>query len=154
MLIIYTRPLDTPELPVGVSVIVPAPKERLERELGPLTDEEYKAKIWSTVPSDAINPMEITLADVPTNRKLRNAWIHDTDNKKAVIHPDKARAVIREKRNLKLDALDSKAFSESRKPKGDLTAINTEAQRLRDIPQHPLFNSNDPADLETVFDSV
>lgn len=94
---------------------------------------------------------EIQENQIPASRAFRNAWEFDAVNSKIAENPDKCRTIIRQKRDTLLLVLDDKALAESRKPNGDLTAINAEAQRLRDIPQQANFASDDVEVLRTVL---
>lgn len=96
----------------------------------------------------------ITPNDIPSDRDFRDAWTDDNPTQTVDVDLTKARALIRQKRDKQLLVLDEKAFAESRKPKGDLTAINAEAQRLRDIPQHADFASDDVSVLRNVLAST
>ena len=118
-------------------VVHAAPKEHIERVLGPLTDKEYKAHVLSKIPKDASGLLEITEADVPTDRTYRNAW---TLNKKKIVHNmRKARDIhieqLRQRRAPKLAQLDidwTRAFA-----KGDTKTaqvIEDKRQKLRDMP--------------------
>lgn len=54
----YTRPDG------GVSVVCAAPKEHIERVLGPLTDAQYVAHVKErSIPADATNVVELAADD-------------------------------------------------------------------------------------------
>lgn len=91
MRILYTRPADG-----GLSVVNAATKEMIEKVLGPLTEEEYKAHVWErSIPKDAINAMEIPDDYKLPDREFRNAW---KQNGKEVTHDlEKAREIQLEK---------------------------------------------------------
>lgn len=90
MRILYTRADG------GLSVVNAAPKEMIEKVLGALTEDAYKAHVWErSIPADAINAMEIP-DDYPLpDREFRNAW---KQNGKEVTHDlEKAREIQLEK---------------------------------------------------------
>ena len=129
MRILYTRPDG------GLSVVNAAPKEHLERVLGALTEEAYKAHVWErSVPKDAISAVEIDDAYQLPDREFRNAWKQDG---KQVVHDlEKARSLqldkIRLAREPKLIELD-KEFMKALE-KGESTVdIASKKQALRDI---------------------
>ena len=129
MRILYTR------VDGGLSVVNAAPKEHLERVLGVLTDEAYKAHVWErSVPKDAANAVEIDDAYQLPDREFRNAWKQDA---KTVVHDlEKARKLqldkIRLAREPKLVELD-KEFMLALEKGESTTAIVAKKQRLRDI---------------------
>jgi hypothetical protein len=83
----YTRPDG------GVSIVHAAPKEHIERVLGPLTDEAYEAHVVErSIPADATNVTK--LPDdwtPPDDRTFRDAWKHDKG--KVVVDFEKAKKV-------------------------------------------------------------
>ncbi len=104
--LIYTRPEDG-----GISIIIPAPKEILEKVLGPLTEEEYEKHVRDrSIPANALNVREINNEDLPTSREFRNAWCDVTANTTIDIDCTKAKefalAKLRSQRNKQLDATD------------------------------------------------
>jgi hypothetical protein len=123
-----------------------APKEDLERVLGPLTDDAYEAHVMErSVPDDAKDI--IFLIDdmaIPLSREFRDAWaIRDgrieTDMPKARdIHRDRLR---REREPLlqKLD-VDEMRAGEIADEAGQASAIReaqSQKQSLRDVTGHP-----------------
>lgn len=71
--IIYTR------VDGGVSIVHAVPKEELPLTF--LTEEAYKQFVWErSVPSDAINPVEIQTDNIPSNKEFRYAWKQDGNN--------------------------------------------------------------------------
>lgn len=113
----------------GVAIVLPASKSSIERDLGPLTYEQYEAHVWArSIPEDAINPRYVDYDEVPTDRAFRNAWVdrdgitHCMDKCRA-IHMDK----IRSARNEKLKELDIETM------KGN--DVQAQKQVLRDLPQ-------------------
>jgi biotin carboxylase len=106
MKIMYTRPEDN-----GVSIVVAAPKEAIERVLGPLTQEQYEAHVMErSIPSNAINVKFITDENIPANREFRNAWVDITDDNNVNICCNKAKELkleeLRRVRNAKLAETD------------------------------------------------
>lgn len=130
--IVFTRPEDG-----GVSIIVPAPKKDLERVLGPLTEEQYKAHVIErSIPRNAIKVREIDDQDLPNDRYFRNAWTDEFDTPTIDIHPEKAKEiklnVFRELRKPLLESLDVE-FVRALEKGEDTTAISAKKQALRDI---------------------
>lgn len=127
----------------GVSIICPtheATPELMERDARAV--EGY------------VSHREIDDDKIPSDRIFRNAWTDDNPTETIDISSIKARQLIREKRNRALESLDKKAFSESRKPNGKTDEIDAEAQRLRDIPQHPDFSSDNIEKLKALMQSI
>lgn len=131
MRVVYTRPDG------GVTVVIPAEGITLERVME------------RSIPADAINVKVLNYRDMPQDRILRDAWTIVGDS--VVEDMDKSRQILRTVRNSHLEALDLKAFAESRKPNGKLQEINTKAQTLRDITLRPEFNSNNPQDIKDLL---
>lgn len=90
----------------------------------------------------------------PENRKFRGAWTDALPGDQVDVDLDKARALLRTKRNTALTILDKEAMTEARKPGGDVTAIDAEAQMLRDLPTDAKFIADDLAGLEELYDSI
>lgn len=85
--IVYTRPEDG-----GVSIVVPASQEAIERILGPMSEMQYISHILErSIPEDAINVRYIDEENIPSNREFRNAWVDVSES--PVIDIDSARAV-------------------------------------------------------------
>lgn len=127
--LIYTRPDG------GVSIVVPAPKEAIEKVLGPLTDAEYEAHVRErSIPADAINVTSILEVDIPTDREFRDAWAQAGST---ITHNlTKAKNIqlerIRKSREPKLAELD-KQFMLALETGADTTQIIANKQALRDI---------------------
>jgi len=65
----YTRPDG------GVSVVVAAPKEHLERARGPMSDEEYEARVREkSIPADAADVIRLPEDWQPPLREKRDKW--------------------------------------------------------------------------------
>lgn len=131
MKIMYTRPEDN-----GVSIVVAAPKEQLERVLGPLTQEQYEAHVMErSTPENALRVKIITDADLPSDREFRNAWVDVTAEAKVDIDLVKAKnlklAELRAARDVELLKLD-KEFMVALERGEDLTEIKSRKQHLRD----------------------
>ena len=130
MRFLYTRQIDG-----GLSVVNAAPKEHLERLLGPMTDEEYKAHVIErSIPKNAINMVEVEDSFKLPDREFRNAW--KQDGKAVDFDLVKAKNIqlskIRAAREPKLEALDQEFMLALEK--GDSTAaIVAKKQALRDI---------------------
>lgn len=117
-------------------VVHGAPKEMIEKTLGPLTDEQYKAHVWErSVPEDAINPVEVDESTIPNDREFRDAWTHDG---KSFSHDlEKARAIqlsrIRIGRAEQLNSLDvSYQRADELNDLGSKKTIASQKQSLRD----------------------
>lgn len=129
--IAYTR------LDGGVSIVIPAPKEALEKVLGPLTDEQYEAHVRKrSIPTDAINVHDVEDESFLTDREFRDAWI---SNGSAILHNlEKAKDIqlkrIRLARESKLEVLD-KEFMLAIERGDDVAKLKVTAdkQTLRDI---------------------
>lgn len=133
--IIYTRPEDG-----GLSIVIPA-----------ISMEE----VWKCIPADAINPVEVDTAIIPSDRAFRNAWEHGVD--KVQVNMEKAKAIhlnsIRAARNAKLSALDIETMKAV--GKGDAAAmseVEAAKQMLRDIPQKvDLTKAATPDELKAIW---
>lgn len=135
--IIFTRPEDG-----GVSLGYPTPKEVMETWTGPLTEEEYVALIWKTVPENAINPMYVEDEDLKDlDMKFRDAWKQVSN--KIDYDLEKAREIqlkkIRKARDPKLKELD-KQFMIAVEKKQSLLELTNAKKRLRDATE-PLKNA-------------
>ena len=127
----YTRPEDN-----GVSIVVGAPREAIEKVLGPLTQEQYEAHIMErSIPEGAMNVKVISDDDIPESREFRNAWVDATPDSKVNIDLAKAKDVkleeMRALRKVLFEALDKKLIMAIEKGE-DLDAIRAEKQALRD----------------------
>ncbi len=131
MKLMYTRPEDN-----GVSIVIAAPKEAIERILGPLTQEQYEQHIIETsIPVNALKVKVITDSDLPPNREFRDAWEDITDDNKVNINLQKAKNIalerMRKQRNDALDLLDKTAIQALENGVG-IEAIKIRKQALRD----------------------
>lgn len=132
--IAYTNPTE------GITcIVIPAPKEKIEKVVGKLTDEEYEAHVRAlSIPADAINVMDVADADLPIKDEFRNSWVImngkvDHDLSKAKDIQLKRVRLAREPKLLDLDKQYMLA-----EEKGDLTAkanVAAQKQALRDITQ-------------------
>lgn len=138
MKLMYTRPEDN-----GVSIVVAAPKEVIERVLGPLTQKQYETHVMErSIPEGALNVKIIKDEDIPNTREFRNAWVDVTEDSKINIDLVKAKdialAELRKTRNEELDKLDKKLLIE-RELGNDVSSILEEKKALREITD-PLKN--------------
>lgn len=146
--IIYTRPEDG-----GLSVIIPAPKEALEKVLGTLSPEEYAAHVLEkSVPEDAINIREVEDIDIPEDREFRNAWEVDADQ--IVINLIKAKDInlgrLRKERDGLLDAYDKLlARAIERGTEQEVSNLKTKKQQLRDATE-PLKALTNPTSIDEI----
>jgi hypothetical protein len=125
----YTRPDG------GVSIVIPAPKESIEKVLGPLTDAEYDAHVRErSIPADALNVSDILDNDMPQDREFRNAWEQSgiTITHNLTKAKDIQLGRIRKAREPKLLELD-KQFMIALEQGLDTSIIVNEKQTLRDI---------------------
>jgi hypothetical protein len=127
--IVYTRPDG------GLSIVVPAAKEKLEQQLGVLSEAQYEKHVYDrSVPPDAINPREIEDSEIPSDREFRNAWKDDSNS--IGFDLDKAKDIqlerIRKAREPKLVELD-KEFMLALEKGSDVSEIASKKQSLRDI---------------------
>lgn len=133
----------------GMSFILPAPKEQLERVLGPLTDEAYWAHIYERNAfqlDTATNIHEIEHADLPhQDRDFRNAWV--TDGAAVTVDMPKAREIHKDKlRSMRaplLLQLDADWFVADGRPGGPAAkaTINNKKQALRDVTDDPAIEA-------------
>lgn len=98
-----------------------------------------------------VSHREVKQSDMPNNRLFRDAWTDTTASSSVDIDLDKARGIIRAKRDMLLEELDKEALKEQRKPNGNLSVIDSKAQKLRDITLDPRFNSTKVEDLEDIL---
>lgn len=94
-----------------VCIVSPVSKEKLEKTLGVITDEEYENYVWEkSVPQDAIDPIYVDNKIIPTDRYFRNSWEFKKDINKIEINLEKAKKIhldkLREKRTPILEKLD------------------------------------------------
>ncbi len=130
MRILYTRPSDG-----GLSVVHAAHKSDIEKVLGPLTEEQFKAHVWEkSIPKDALTAVEIDDSYQLPDREFRNAWMQD--GKEVTFDLEKARAIqldrIRQVREPRLIDLD-KEFMIGLEKGAPSEEIVARKQALRDI---------------------
>lgn len=134
--ICFTRPDG------GMSFILPAPKEHLERILGPLTEKAYWAHVYERNDwqlKDAVNVHECEHDELPHHdRDFRNAW--ETDGSRVSVSMPKARSIhmnrIRQARNAKLEVLDREYMKAvGRKQITLADQIEAGRETLRNLPQ-------------------
>lgn len=131
--IIYTN------LDGSVSIVIPAPKEHLEKIFGPLSDEAYELHVWErSVPIGSINPRYIEDSDIPKSREFRNAWVDVTKSSNIDIDLSKAKDIQLEKLRIEraplLEQLDKEMLYALED--GDVvkqSQIKLKKQGLRDI---------------------
>lgn len=124
------------------TVSCPVPKEFLEKQFGPLSDEQYEALVKEKNDAKmarrgAIKMRVIDDADLPADREFRGAWCDISASSKVDIDIAKAKelklAELREKRNKKLAESDEKMVrameSEDEVKKAELKALR---KALRD----------------------
>jgi virulence-associated protein VagC len=116
-----------------------------------VTVEDQISKLHDDLKNKIVSFREISDNDIPSDRAFRNAW---KDTGSIEVDLVRAKQIIRDKRDQSLIALDKLAIAESRKPNGNIEAIDTEAQRLRDIPEDIRFESTDVSVLKELFDEA
>lgn len=102
--IVYSRPDG------GVSIVLPAPKEQLERKLGKLTEEEYVAHVIErSIPENTAYRF-VEESDIPASREFRDAWVDKSSESRVDICCEKARDIglkrLRFEREEKLSKTD------------------------------------------------
>lgn len=129
--IIYTRPDG------GLSVVVPAPKEAIEKMLGPLTEEEYVAHVLErSIPADATKVRYVNEEDIPSDREFRNAWCDVSTEPCVDIDAEKARDIVLTEVRLQREPLLVKAdqdFMRALEGGQDTTEIVEQKKALRDL---------------------
>jgi hypothetical protein len=139
----------------GVTIVGAAPKEHLERVLGPMTEEQYRAHVLErSIPKDAQNLTELP-SGWEKDRTFRDAWALqggrvDVDMPKArEIH----RGFIRSQRAPLLEKLDIEY--QRADERGDLeakAAIAARKQALRDATADPAIDAAvTPEELKAVI---
>jgi Phage tail assembly chaperone protein len=167
--IVYARPDG------GLSVIIPAPKARLQlwdedlKAHVPESDEVFQARIAAKdVPPDAIGVTPCDVAEIPADRSYRDAWClpdaGDDDcaeeTTAVAVRMSKAREIqmgsIRWARDARLAALDvTQQRALVAKNDAEVQRIETVKQELRDIPQSfDLAAAKTPAELRVLWPEV
>jgi hypothetical protein len=132
----------------GLSICYPVEQDRANPQL--TKEDLFQKALLNSKKIGSVTIIDIT--DIPYDRKLREAW--KLENNKIMECPVKARKIIRNLRDMKLENLDNKAFKESRKPNGDIASINNKAQLLRDIPQRSDFETCSIETLKLIIDEI
>ena len=128
----------------GVSIVIPVPKETIEKTLGSLTDAEYEAHVRDrSIPKDAVSVRDIEDDEIPQDRSFRNAWKLDLS-----VDMDKAREIhmarIRKVRDQAMAVLDIETM------KG--RDVQDQKQVLRDLPQtFKLNTAKTPDELKNMW---
>lgn len=121
----------------GVSIVVPAPKDRLEIVLGSLSESEYENHVMErSIPKDVTNVRSIEESDIPTSREFRDAWEDSQLGNQIDINCEKTRDMclekLRKNRSKLFDEQDKLFIIASEKGE-DTSAIISEKERLRGI---------------------
>lgn len=120
----------------NLCVVHAAPKEHLEKVLGKLTDKAYRKHVLArSIPDDAINVREISVDDIPADRKYRNAWVDRSEASSIDICMVKVKDLLlkdlRERRNALLAKSDPLVTREIETGKVDVD-LRSKRQALRD----------------------
>ncbi len=103
-----------------------------------------------TVPYLPDNVNQSLLVEELPDRTFREAWTLGSGS--LALNYDTIRAIIRKERNNSLQLLDIKALAAERAGHTDtLSAINAQAQELRDIPSNEGFSLNDVNKLKELY---
>lgn len=127
-MIIYTRPDG------GISVIYPAPKKSIERDLGrKISAAEYKDIILSHIPEGSTKIREVS--SVPQSREYRDAWCDVTDDECIDIDVSKVKDIclhnMRLRRNIMLQDSD-KEYIRKLESGESLKDVTKKRKELRD----------------------
>lgn len=155
MMFAYTRPDG------GVSIVIAAPKERIELVLGPMTTDEYREHVVNrSIPADAVDVCELQEPWTPpdADRTFRDAWRH-TKGKFRVdmaMARDIWRSKLRQARTPLLTALDTQYMrADERRDTEGKKEIAAQKQALRDITDDPAIEAaKTPESLKAVWPSV
>lgn len=119
----------------GVSIVIPVPKVKLEKQLGAMTDAEYEAHVIQRSIPEGLAYRHIEDADIPATREFRNAWEDSQPGTQIDICCAKARDIMLERLRVERDALlvvEDKNFMKALEKGEDTSAIATKKQELRD----------------------
>ncbi|MBA4259164.1 MAG: hypothetical protein C0446_08365 [Chitinophaga sp.] len=153
MKVVFTRPEDG-----GVTVVIAAPKEQLEKVLGPLTEDQYRSHVLErSIPTGALNVRTLSDSDIPSNREFRDAWVDVTQDSKLNIDMQKAKQIalesMRKEREEKFKELDKQALR-ALETDSDLYLIQIKKQKLRDsteaLKAFPVSGVDDFVSLEVI----
>jgi hypothetical protein len=144
----------------GVSIVVAAPKEYIEKVLGPLSDAQYRAHvIGRSVPAKAsFHELPENWAPPDSDRTFRSAWV--TDGISITCDMTRARDIhrnnLRKLRAPKLDALDE-AYLRADEV-GDVQRkrdVAAQKQALRDVTADPMIDAAlTPAQLKAAIPAI
>lgn len=140
MKITYTRPDG------GLSIVTAASKAALEKVLGPLTDEAYRAHVMQRSIPEGASGVQVMASDwqVPADRSFRDAW--RLSGKQLAVNMPVAREIWREELRRerakifpRLD-VDYMRAQEAR-DEAELRRVGEAKQKLRDVPDHPAIEA-------------
>lgn len=112
------------------------------------TVEEAIAKWHDELKAKVVSHREISKDKIPSDRVFRDCWTDDNPTDTVDVCPKKARKQIRKARNKALDKLDKIALREQRRPNGKIKEVESEAQRLRDLPSSKEFKEDSVRSLK------
>ncbi len=121
----------------GVAIVIPAPKEQIEKTAGKLTKKQYEKLVRDTanIPEGA-EQRDVDDKDIPDSREFRDAWVDESNDSCIDICCKKAQKLVledlRRKREPLLLKQDAKFMAALRKGE-DTTILNEETQALLDV---------------------
>ena len=136
----------------GVSIIIPVDKAILEKQFGPMTDEEHEEHVFLRNGLENKDWQYLNDKDVPSSRIFRNAWqrnrqvIEVSLPKARTIHMDRLR-VLRNKQLQELDVSSIRAIELD--DAGALRGIKATKKLLRDMPDTETLSELTVEELET-----
>ena len=119
-----------------LSVVIPAPKEVIEKILGPLSHAQYEAHVITQSIPAGIKYRPVDDKDIPESREFRNAWCDVTAESTIDISCEKARdsklEALRSKRDKLLKEEDI-VFMRKAELEQDLETTKDRRENLRNI---------------------
>ena len=136
----------------GVSIIIPVAKDRLEKQLGPMTDEEHEEHVLLRNGLENKDWKYINDEDIPSSRVFRNAWqrnktvIEVSLEKAKTIHMDHLKR-LRDKQLKELDVSYIRAMELEEVE--TINAIKVTKKLLRDMPDTETLDGLTVEELES-----
>lgn len=126
------------DLEGNLCIVNPVAKEVIESQVGPMSDEEYKALVISSSIPEGITFKELEEADIPTTREYRDAWDDVTEDTTINLDMAKVKTIelkkLRTARDEELKKLDVTYLQalEGGDP-AVIDAVKAKKQALRDV---------------------